>query len=254
MRMVTRIATLLALAALLTGCITTSSGGMPDPASEQSRVKARLDLARGYINARSWGDAKRALLKALEIDSRSVESHVLLALVYEAEGEVGVAEDYYKKALRIDRANAQALNNYGTFLARRARPEEAIEKLQQVVQNTDYHARPQAYENLGLAELAMGNREAAEAAFERALSLNPMLPVSALELSALAYDDGRLPRALSYYEDYKRLARQNPRSLCLGMKLGVATGDADQVASYGLALKNLYSDSEEARACQATTQ
>ena len=91
---------------------------------------------------------------------------------------------------------------------------------------------------------------ACQAAFERALSLNPMLAVSTLELSDIAYEDGRLEDAIGYFDDYRQIARQSPRSLCLGMKLGAAVGNADQVASYALALKNLFPDSLEARSCQ----
>ena len=252
-RMMTVLAALLALS-LVSGCVTTSSGGLPEPASEASRVKARLDLARGYINAQEWASAKRALSRAIDIDNRSVEAHVLMAVVYEAEAEIGVAEEYYRKALRIERRNSQALNNYGTFLARQGRAAEAIEKLRLVVQDTDYRARPQAYENLGLAERDTANREGARAAFERALSLNPMLPVSTLELAVLAYEDGRLAEAVERYDDYRKIARQNARSLCLGMQIGSATGNSDQVASYGLALKNLFPDSREARECRATSR
>ena len=240
----------IAAVGLLAGCVTTSSGGMPEPASAESRVKARLDLARGYINARVWSDAKRALMKALEIDNRSVEAHVLLALVYEAEGEPHLAENNYKKALRLDRSNSQALNNYGTFLFRAGRTEEAIDKRRAVVADPDYRARPQAYENLGLAERALGDDVAARSAFERAISLNPNQARSSLELADIAYTDGRIGEALQHYDRYTTLARQSPRSLCLGMKISAVTNNPDQVASYGMALKNLYSDSAEARSCQ----
>ncbi len=236
------------------GCITTTSGGMPEPASEESRVNARLDLARGYINADLWSEAKRTLMQVLKINPRSVEAHTLLALVYEADGEAEVAEKYYTRALKIDRNDAQTLNNYGTFLYRKGRPEEAAKKLRLVVQNTDYRARSQAYENLGLAELALANRDAARTAFTRALSLNPMQATSMLELSSLAFEESHLRDAMKYYDDYRSVAKQTPRSLCLGMKIGSAVGNTDQVASYRLALKNLYSDSSEARECQANSR
>ena len=45
-------------------------------------------------------------------------------------------------------------------------------------------------------------------------------------------------------------ARQTPRSLCLGMKLAAKTGDSDSVASYALALNNLFPDSPEAAGCK----
>ena len=63
----------------LAGCVTESTGGLPDPAPPASRVNAQLDLARGYLEQGNMERARTSLNKALEIDSRSVEAHVLLA-------------------------------------------------------------------------------------------------------------------------------------------------------------------------------
>ena len=82
----------------------------------------------------------------------------------------------------------------------------------------------------------------AKAAFTRALELNFNQPTSSLELAELAYEDGQFKMAVELYESYRRAAQQNSKSLCLGMKLGAAVGNADQVASYGLALKRLFPD------------
>ena len=85
-------------------------------------------------------------------------------------------------------------------------------------------------------------------AFERALGLNYRLPRAALELADIEYQEGALAAAMQHFETFNRNAKPTARSLCIGFKLAVAASNPDEVASYGLALKNLYPD--QADQCQ----
>jgi type IV pilus assembly protein PilF len=226
----------------LSGCIKTTTGGLPPPKSDAKRVDAQLDLARGYLENGDLARARGPLATALDIDPDSIEAHVLYAVLYERENEPEVAEYHYKKALRTDNRNSQALNNYGGFLYRQNRYDDAVLVLRKLVEDTEYHLRAQAFENLGLAELRAGHPDKAEEAFNRAVVLNDTQPRSYLELADLALSGGRVDEASLLYAKFRQLARQSARSLCLGMRIGVARDDGDEVASYGMALRNLYPD------------
>ena len=165
---------------------------------------------------------------------------MLYAVLYENESEPRVAEQYYQRALKIAPNASQALNNYGTFLYGRGRYQDALVPLRRLVKDTEYHLRAQAYENLGLTEIRLGNFDEAKRAFVRSLGLNFAQPRSSLELADLHYAEGDFSAAQEYYVGYLNLARQTARSYCLGMKLGAVAGDADQMASYRMALNNLY--------------
>ena len=148
---------MLALAALgLAGCVRETVGGLPAPASAPERAQAQLDLARGYLQGRDWTRAKPPLLRALQLAPSSVEARVLLGLAHEGENEAQLAEEQYRAALALDPQHAQALNNYGAFLYRQGRFQEALEPLRKLVQRPDYRLRAQAYENLGLPSCAWG--------------------------------------------------------------------------------------------------
>ncbi len=234
---------------VLSGCVTETTGGLPAPLTQEKRVAAHLDLARGYLANVDYDRARGPLERALEIDPRSVRAHVLMAVLTQGEGESELAEQHYRLALRYDPKDSQALNNFGGFLYGQQRFSEALSPLRKLVKDTGYHARSQAYENLGLAEIKVGNVELAKQAFSRALMLNFAQPRSSLELADMAYADGELVAARDFYDSFRVRARQHPRSLCLGMKLGQALGDSDQLASYTLALQNLFPDSSEAQRC-----
>lgn len=224
----------------LTACISETTGGLPPPAPDEERLQAQLDLARGYLAQRDWSRARGPLAKALDIAPRSVEVHVLYGVLYENESEPGVAEQFYKKALSIAPNDSQALNNYGTFLYGQARYQDALVPLRKLVKDTEYHLRAQAYENLGLTEIRLGNFDEAKQAFLRSLGLNFAQPRSNLELADLHYAEGDFTAAQEYYLGYLSLARQTARSYCLGIKLGAVAGDADQISSYRMLLNNLY--------------
>jgi len=235
---------------VLHGCVTETTGGLPEPAADDTRVQAHLDLARGYMESGQMDRARGPLDRALKIDPRSAESHVLYALIYTSEGEDSLAEQHFELALSYDRANSQALNNYGSYLYAKGRYEEAAEKLRLLVNDTGYRARAQAFENLGMAELALGNTEAARVAFNRSLQLSFEQPRASLELAEIAFAEGDVSAARQYYDGFRTQARQTPRTLCLGMKLAQAQVDTDQLASYALALQNLFPNSPEARECE----
>jgi len=235
-----RLATLAAFVVAVSGCVTETTGGLPPPAPTEDRVQAQLDLARGYLEQRDFNRAQPALQKALEIDPRHAEAHVLNALFFHAQNEYELAEMHYKTALRIDPTNAQALNNYGTFLYARGRFDDAIKPLSELVKDTGYRARSQAFENLGMAQLRTGNTDAAEASFQRALELNFRQAGATLELADIAYQRGALEQAAGRLMEFRTMARPNARSLCLGLKVARGLGDEDQVASNSLALRNLF--------------
>jgi type IV pilus assembly protein PilF len=118
-----------------------------------------------------------------------------------------------------------------------------------LVKDNSYRARPQAFENLGLVYLKLDETDAAKKAFERAVDLNFRQVRSSLELAELAYEAGDYDTAYERFRTYNSLARPSAQSLCLGLKLSQVKGEADEVASYGMALKNLYP--KQAERCRA---
>ena len=231
----------------ISGCTTTVTGNTgPQQGTSDERVEAHLALSRGYLEKGDLERARGPLESALKIEPRSAEAHVLLAIVYQAQGEDDkLVEREYRTALRHAPESSQALNNYGTFLFARGRYEEAHEQLEKAIIDPAYPRRAQAYENLGLCQLRLGATEAAELSFQRALRLNSSGARSNLELADLYFTAGNHPIAIQYYAAFAQMSQQNARSLWLGVQLARILDDQDTAASYGLALRNLYPGSAE---------
>jgi type IV pilus assembly protein PilF len=232
----------------LCGCVTTTTGTR-GPAPEHVQLQAQLDLARGYLEQRSWRRARDPLERAIAIDPRSAEAYALMGVMYQGQQEVELAEEAYRRALRYNPRDAQALNNYGALLYANGRYEEALDPLRTLVQDSSYRERARAYENLALTEQKVGNTARARDAFQRALSFNVVLPRSSLALAEIAYQEADYRTAAQYYDMFTSRARQTPESLCLGIRLARHADDRNRLASYEIALKNLYPDSAEASRC-----
>ena len=238
-----------ALVLLFAGCVASETGGRKAGTTDQ-RLQAYLDLARGYLERQDYANARRPLEQAIKVDPTSAEAHVLMASVYIADGDTALAEREYKDALRYDPRNSMAQNNYGTFLFAAERYKEARSHLKIAADDTTYARRAQAYENLGLTELKLGETTVAEQSFLRALMLNKAQPRSAFELADRYFGSGDFARSKEYFAMYNAMARPTARSLWLGVRLSRVLDDEDQLSSYALALKNLFPDSPEYRLYQ----
>jgi len=230
---------------LLLGCVTTETGGIPKAKSEDDRVKAHLDLARGYLAKADIARARRPLEQALKIEPNSVEANTLMATVLQVEGDDALAEESFKRAIRYGPDSAMARNNYAQFLYSKSRYEEARKNLLIAAKDTSYPARAQVYENLGRTEVKLGQQDDAEKDFQRALMLSNEQTLSMLELSEIYYAKGDYPTSKHYFDLYSKTGKSNARTLWLGIRLSRIFDDQNALASYALALKNLYPGSEE---------
>ena len=230
----------------LAGCVSVTQTKLGEPAPTARRVQAQLDLARGYLENRDYARARRPLLRALDLDPDAVQAQVLAGVLDEGEREAELAERHYKRALEIDPANPQALNNFGAFLYRQGRHEAALAPLRRVVTDTGYRQRAQAFENLGLAELRLGRVDAAQLAFERARNLGGRQPRSSLELAEIAFTRRDYGAAERHYHDYLRHAGETERSLCLGLRLRNVPGATQRSAIHAAQLQRQYPQAIEA--------
>ncbi len=142
--------------------------GLADAHSNQADLGA-VPVEEGYAKARE--DAKKAL--ALDPD---------LAVAWAALGWIRVSHDWdwsgadaaYEKALTLEPGNAMVIRRAGALAGTLGRFDEAIELDRRAARLDPLSASGQS--NLGLHALYAGRLDAAEAAFRKALELNPEFP------------------------------------------------------------------------------
>jgi len=249
-----RLSILLATACLLlAGCVTETNDRLAQNKDPGKAVKAYVEAGMMYLQNRQMSNAHRTLNRAYDIDPNDPGVNNGLALFYSIEGDKAQTEKHFKKALSSDPDFSTARNNYAAFLFAEGRYDEAVGQLERVTKDYRYDRRFTAFENLGLAYQKVGNTAEAQKSFERALKLNPNMPVALLELAHLYFEQGDNLNALRYLERFEKLSPPNPRQLWLGIRLQRILGDKNKVASYELALRNLFPGSPEYQAYRAAS-
>jgi len=231
--------------ALLVGCITTETGGFQNKKDPQKTVEYSIEAARSYLQQGNYEAAKRHLKTALAIDDRNADVHETLAQVFWRTGEAEQADEPFRRALSIN-GNSRIRNNYAAFLYDQKRYRDAEEQLIKVSADLMYERRADAFINLGRVQLKLKSYAAAKDTLERALLMQRGNTEAVFGLAEVYYQLGEYSKAQQFYDGYrKQVPTQSAESLWLGIRIGQKFDDHDTVASYALALKNLFPRSEE---------
>ena len=238
---------------LLGGCVTTTTGGFNVEPSDEAALEDYVQLAIAYYDADDMAGARRHINNALAIDDRNSDIYNVLALVFQREGDLDLAEENFERSIRLNRDSSRARNNYGALLYSLERYGEAMEQFDRVSQDTMYEGRAIAFENLGRSALALGLTEDSELAFQRALQLNGNLFVSAIELAMLRADREDWNGARRVFQQYMTTAQfynipHTPRALLAGIRIEGAFQNQRLVRDFTRILTTLYRESPEYQA------
>lgn len=167
-------------------------------------TNAKLGLA--YLDKGMYPASKDHLLIAIKEDPDVAVGWYGMAYYLEKTGDPQSADHYYRKAISVDPHSGSALNNYGTFLCRNGRYQEAIKKFMAAVHEQTYLQAASAYENAGICALQIPNNVLALKYFHLAVDNNPSMPFSLLSVARLSHQMGNDASAKKYFQLFKNLA------------------------------------------------
>ncbi|WP_213066227.1 type IV pilus biogenesis/stability protein PilW [Acinetobacter haemolyticus] len=247
----TRLKTTIAITVVLMAGGLTACQSTPSTKDPEKAVQVRTQLAAEYIRNRDLDSAKRSLDQALKLNSRDANANMMMGILLQQEGSklnMEKADAYFKRAISSEPDNAQARNNYGTYLYQMQRYNEAIEQFTRAGATLGYDQRFQSLENLGRIYLLLGDVTNAEKSFKQALQANRNATISMLELSEIFYLQQNNRDASQLYEQYVRSVgqrNQGARALWIGIR--IARANADQLGMQVLVnqLRALFPDSPE---------
>jgi len=230
-----------------------SSSGSEESASRHDKKRDKkkeaaenyVQLGLGYLRRGDRQRSRANLLKALERDDESADAHNGLALLFQLEDENVLAEEHFKKAIDFEPELTRVRNNYGVFLFRQKRYEDAEKQFLIASEDISYSRRANIFLSIGQIAKLLSKPEEAKQAWEKAIKLNPKLPSPFLELAEVYFKEGDYPKTKRYLEHYETLSKPSPRALWLAVRLEHAFGNKDGVASKAMALKNMFPYSEE---------
>lgn len=156
-------------------------------------VRAECLLGGGDPNA-----ALAACERALEIDHRLADAHVVQGNAFGALARWPEAIECYRKAIRYRVGYAEAYNNLGLALARNGEPERALGAFREAVRVRPDYA--EAYYNIGNLHMEQNQPDLAIEAYRQAVALVPDFAAAHYNLGQAYYARKDLPRALAAYE------------------------------------------------------
>lgn len=259
---------MIGLVAVLTGCSQTDSANQSaqknattQPIAQEDTsdnkvnlekaTRLNLELAVAYLDIGNVTRAKEKLNRALKLGPNVPDVYAAQAYYYEKIGEIEEAEENYVKAIKMDNKAGQYHNNYGAFLCRQARYDDAEKEFLTAVKDRAYPKVAETYENLGLCSLETKDKEKAKQYFQRAIKQDVSRYESLLELGMMSYEDKDLDAASQYFDRYRQGTEYTARALWLGIKIAEQKKNADQAASFRLLLKSKFPNSKEYQSLEA---
>lgn len=204
-----------------------------------------VQLGLGYLQEKDMPRAKQKLLLALKQAPKWPVAYDAMAYYLDSTGEIKQAESYYRQALRLDPNSGASLNNYGTFLCKQKKYDEAVSYFLKAANQINYLNTAEAYENAGLCALKAPNSKLAYQYFDKAIQQDPNRTVSLFELAKLSYSNAHYDEALKYIKKYHELASPNASSLWLGIQIAHSTKQFGLLKLYANILKLHFSKTKE---------
>ncbi|MFL0797083.1 MAG: type IV pilus biogenesis/stability protein PilW [Cellvibrionaceae bacterium] len=230
----------------LSGCVTstTSTGGTTITKDDEKALETHVQLASGYYSKGNRESARHHVQKAFAFDKNSAGAHNVLALIYEQEGEMKLADEHFHRALK-DKEFTGARYNYGGFLLRRERYSECFEQFEEVSKDLHYAKRATAMSLMGVCALRSGRKDKALAVFNHAVTIDGKQSIALIELAEAAFEKKEYEKTKRYLDQFEKVSSKSARSLWLGIRIEQIFGNKDKEASYLLQLKNLHPYSKE---------
>ncbi|MBP6104465.1 MAG: type IV pilus biogenesis/stability protein PilW [Gammaproteobacteria bacterium] len=211
----------------------------------QKAALANVELGLGYLGQGQIARAKSKLTHAIRLAPALPEARSGMAYFLEMTGDYKDAEKAHKKAIRLSKNQGASYNNYGAFLCRGSRFQEADQAFHRALADKDYPRTSEIYENAGLCAIRAQHKAAAINYLRTAIIRDPSAATALIELAYLSLQDGHLQDAKAYWQRYQKVALPTARSLSVGIHISKACHDDNAVASQALRLKDLFEHSQE---------
>lgn len=235
------------LACLLAGCAASGSK------SNQNAAEINAQLGLAYMQQ---GDDERAMEKlkhALTINPSHPGANHYIAEIYQRLGQNDEAEKHYRKALAGTPTEPMLLNNYGVFLCKQRRMNEAETQFLTAAKQPFYKTPEVAYSNAALCA-AEDDPPKAERYLRTALNINPRMAGALYEMADLKFKQQEYLTARGFLQRYFEVAGVSPQSLWLGVRVERQLGDETTASKYAAQLKQKFPLAHETELMQGQTK
>lgn len=228
----------------LTSCTTERINQNAPAKNTHEASSLNVQLGLQYLSQGNTSRAKQKLLLAIK-QHESLRSFGAMAYFYEKTGDAKNAEQYYLKSIDENSAAGAGHNNYGTFLCRQGKYQQAEQQFQRAVADSNYLNTASAYENAGLCALLIPNQQQAQSYFKKAVQQNPHMWSSLAQLVKINYQQKNYAKANHYMQIYIKSRALSPEFVLLGVKVAKQLKNKALARQYGNILKRKFPKSTQ---------
>lgn len=247
------LAAVVAVAALLGGCVSTSpsrtvlnrQAGV-DPLADRQRARIRLELAIGYAHQGQIAVALEEIKQALVLDPAYADAYNVRGLIAMQVADTALAEDSFRRALALAPQDPNTLHNVGWLRCDQGRYGDADALFQQALAVPGYAQTARTWMTSGICQQRAGQAEAAERSLLRARVLDADDPVIGFHLAQLAEAKGDLAGADAYIRRVNDGPLANAETLWLGIRVDNKLNRRETMAELGARLQRRFPQSREA--------
>jgi type IV pilus assembly protein PilF len=246
------------LIATALGCATPSAnvgqGGVDrvtasDESLNSKRSRVRLELASAYFGRGQYTTALDEVKMAIQADPNVAQAYSLRGLIYAALGDVGVAQESFRRALQLDPQDGSTMQNFGWFLCQQGRYPEADTLFAQALNSPEYDGLVRTFLARGVCEARAGKWLEAEATLKRAYEIEPNNAAVAINLSQVLYQRAEYERARFYMRRVNAVPEQtNAQSLWLAARIEMKLRNRQGANELGQQLRDRFAQSRESSA------
>jgi type IV pilus assembly protein PilF len=237
---------LLAASAWLAAACVTDNGGRP-PTSEKDAAQANMQLGVAYMQQGNLALAKEKLERAAKQNPRNPELQTSLAFLYERLGRPRDAEARYREAMRLAPGSASVNNNYGVFLCRGGKPDDAIKRFETAARDPLYATPWAALTNAAVCLRSVKRGDEAARYLRQSIQLRPNYDEAVVELADLQLQGSDSLAARQTVDRFLSMGRATPAVLLIGVRSALAQGDRAAVEAYSRRLRRDFPDSAQTR-------
>lgn len=216
-----------------------------EPTAPRNRARVHTELATAYYARGNMSVALEELRIAVAADPTYANAHGIFGLVYMELRENALAQQSFERALSYAPEDPDINHNFGWFLCQIGRESEARPYFRRALENPLYATPARTYAAAGSCALGTGDLATAEDQLQRALRIEPNLPVAMLKFAQLRYRQGRFDEARRILAQHAAVAQASAESLWLALRVERRLGERAGEQSYAIQLRRRFPDSPE---------
>jgi type IV pilus assembly protein PilF len=213
----------------------------------RSRAVAHVELAGAYYSQGNMGVALEEVRIALKADPGYAPGHNMLGLIQVELKDGARARASFERALRIDPRDPDTNHNFGRLLCQNGQVNEGVRRFMVAVQNPLYRTPARSYASAASCYLGAQRTDEALELFQQSLRIDPNFVPALLPTSELLMRKGNLEAARALATRFDTLVRPTAESIWLQLRIDRRRGDTAAESTGAALLRQRFPDSAQAR-------